>query len=74
MIDYILTNRNIHYYQIIDVRRLSSANMGSIHNLVLGKIRMNITKNPRNKTPTYGTNFNVEQLRDESTKYLYQSR
>ncbi|XP_044766150.1 craniofacial development protein 2-like [Coccinella septempunctata] len=74
MIDYILTNRKIHCIQILDIRCLCSANIGSDHNLVLGKIRMAIQK-PQNTDPIISeTKIKVESLQDESTRNLYKSR
>lgn len=74
MIDYILTNRKIHCTQILDIRCLCSANIGSDHNLVLGKIRMAIQK-PQNTDPIISeTKIKVESLQDESTRNLYKSR
>lgn len=40
MIDYIILNRALHPSQIIDVRSLTTANIASDHQLVIGKIRM----------------------------------
>lgn len=39
MIDYIISNRVVHSSQIIDIRSLTSANIGSNHCLVLSKMR-----------------------------------
>lgn len=74
IIDYILTSRGMHYAQILDVRCLCSTNVGSDHNLVLGKIRMTI-RNPCKITRTaHETKVRVEGLQDESTQNLYKTR
>lgn len=74
MIDYVLTNGKIHYTQILDIRCLCSANIGSDHNLVLGKIRMTIQKPPKTDPIVCKTKLKVESLQDESTRNLYKSR
>ncbi|KAH1023768.1 hypothetical protein HUJ05_003370 [Dendroctonus ponderosae] len=43
-IDYIITNQTFLPQQITDVRTLSSANIGTDHSLVPGKLRMRIQK------------------------------
>ena len=43
--NYIVSNRKIHPSQILDVRSLNSADIGSDHSLVLCKIRLLIQKN-----------------------------
>lgn len=40
MIDYIITNRNIHPSQIIDVRACRTPDIGSDHRLVIAKFRV----------------------------------
>lgn len=72
IIDYVLTNKIIHPTQILDVRVLSSANVGSDHGLVLTKIRWNIT--PIKRQPFYTEKFNVESLTNDSTRTLHQTR
>lgn len=74
MIDYIVTNRNVLPSQIIDVRTLNSANVGSDHKLLLGKIRLRMTRSSVKDRLTGEDKFNVEALWDESTKSLYQQR
>ncbi|XP_030750157.1 uncharacterized protein LOC115877947 [Sitophilus oryzae] len=73
IIDYIITNRSFLPQQIIDIRVLSSANIGTDHKLVLGKIRIGAPlskKRPSIKTEK----FNIECLNHESTKQLYSNR
>ncbi|XP_030766837.1 uncharacterized protein LOC115890674 [Sitophilus oryzae] len=73
IIDYIITNRSFLPQQIIDIRVLSSANIGTDHKLVLGKIRIGaplFKKRPSIKTEK----FNIESLNHESTKQLYSNR
>ena len=73
VIDYVITNRNIHPRRIQDVRTLTSANAGTNHGLVLAKIA--VTLKLKKNEPTKGTNkINVESLSDASTRYLYQRR
>ncbi|XP_030758928.1 craniofacial development protein 2-like, partial [Sitophilus oryzae] len=73
IIDYIITNRSFLPQQIIDIRVLSSANIGTDHKLMLGKIRIGAPlskKRPSIKTEK----FNIESLNHESTKQLYSNR
>ncbi|XP_044749780.1 uncharacterized protein LOC123310377 [Coccinella septempunctata] len=73
VIDFVVTNRKVHPSQILDVRVLTSANVGTQHGLVLCKYRTaHIAK--KKKVANYITKFNVESLKDESTRYLYQCR
>ncbi|XP_057671207.1 craniofacial development protein 2-like [Diorhabda carinulata] len=72
-IDYIITNRKVHPSQILDVRVLTSANIGTQHGLVLCKYHVSHIIKKR-KTPNYVSKFNIESLKDESIKYLYQNR
>jgi hypothetical protein len=44
VMDYILTNRKFHPSQILDVRCLISVDIGSDHNLLLGKIMIKMKK------------------------------
>lgn len=73
IIDYILTNRNIHPQQIMGVRTLNSADVGSDHSLLLCKIRFNIKKATPNKVDQE-TKWNIESLWNDATKKLYQDR
>jgi hypothetical protein len=41
-IDYILTNKNIHPSQILDVSSITTADIGSDHRMVLGKLKTEI--------------------------------
>ncbi|XP_072765165.1 uncharacterized protein [Anoplolepis gracilipes] len=73
IIDYIITNRNVHPSRILDVRVLNSANTGTDHNLVLMKMRGTIRRRSRVEQTT-AEKLNVESLSDDSTKHLYQQR
>lgn len=42
----------------------SSVNIGSDHCLVLGKIRVDINDNHRNKAPKFETKINIEKLQE----------
>lgn len=55
------------------MRTLTSANIRTDHNLVLGKIRLTIQlkKTPK---PEYVDKFNIESLDSDSTKDLYSRR
>lgn len=73
MIDFVITNRNIHPTEILDVRVLTSANATTEHGLVLCKYRNKIT--PQRKKPVeYATKFNIESFNNESTVQLYEER
>ena len=71
-IDYIVSNRKIHPSQILDVRSLNSADIGSDHSLVLCKIRLLIQKN-RKKEAVIEEHLNKELRTDDTIKYLYRS-
>ncbi|XP_044749781.1 uncharacterized protein LOC123310378 [Coccinella septempunctata] len=74
MIDYIITNRCLQPLQILDVRTLNSANIGSDHKLLLGKIKIKL-KPHKNTGPTSPEEkINVGALWNESTTQLYQQR
>ena len=73
MIDYVLTNRNIHPTKILDVRVLTSANTGTNHNLVMAKIRYSSITLKQKQTKTT-EKLNVESFANETTKYLFQQR
>lgn len=73
MIDYIISNRLIHPSQILDVRTLTSANIGSDHGLVLGKLGMTVQR--RKKPPKITTEkFNIELIHQDSIRDLYKRR
>ena len=40
MIEYIVSNRNIHPLTVLHVKNKNSANVGSDHSLVVGKFRL----------------------------------
>jgi len=70
MIDYTITNRNIHPSQILDVRAYRTPDIGHDHRMVIAKFR--VTAQPTKKpTPRIISKFNVEAFQNESTKYLY---
>ncbi|KAK9886005.1 hypothetical protein WA026_014791 [Henosepilachna vigintioctopunctata] len=73
MIDFVITNRAITPSQILEVRVLTSANLGTDHKLVLCKMLM---EQPRKviKKPIYIRKFNIESLSTESTRQLYELR
>ncbi|XP_030767311.1 craniofacial development protein 2-like [Sitophilus oryzae] len=70
--DYIITNRSFLPQQIIDIRVLSSANIGTDHKLVLGKIRIGAPLSKEYEIKQ--KKFNIESLNHESTKQLYSNR
>ena len=72
MIDYIITNRCLQPLQILDIRTLNSANIGSDHKLLLGKIKIKANKIIRSSIQE--EKINVESLWDKSIKELYQKR
>lgn len=73
MIDYVITSRQFKPTEILDVRTLNSANIGSDHALVLCKIRLNITFRKRTNKE-YTEKFNLESFQNDSTKDLYARR
>ena len=73
MIDYIITNRNIHPSQIIDVRAYRTLDIGSDHRLVIAKLRV-LAQRTKKPIPSIISKFNVEDFQNESTKYLYENR
>lgn len=70
MIDYVITNRAIHPKNTVDVRTLSSTNVGSDHGLVLGKIKINLLKE-KTKIEKIKERLNIESLEVEVTKIPY---
>ncbi|XP_055385805.1 craniofacial development protein 2-like [Condylostylus longicornis] len=73
MIDFIITNRECIPTQILDVRTLTSPNIGSDHGLVLMKFSEKISWQ-KSKPPEYKEKFNIESLINDSTKTLYENR
>jgi hypothetical protein len=71
MIDYILINRDIYLFKLLDIRILISANTITNYHLLLAKIRNNIRKTRKKH---FNEKFNIESLSDDSTKYIYQKR
>ncbi|KAH1028339.1 hypothetical protein HUJ05_001700 [Dendroctonus ponderosae] len=72
-IDFIITNRVITPSQVLDVRGLTSANIGTDHNLILCNILLERAQTAR-KTPQYIEKYNTESLASESTRTLFESR
>lgn len=74
-IDYILTNKYILPSQILDVRTLNSANVGSDHGLLLGKIKIECTSKKKYiQTDLTQKKIELEALRDVTVRELYQKR
>jgi len=73
VIDYIITNKHFLPKQILDVRTLNSANIGSDHDLVLCKIRLKYRVQNKKNTQVR-EKLNVELLSDSSIQHLYSSR
>ncbi|XP_045462690.1 craniofacial development protein 2-like [Harmonia axyridis] len=73
IIDYVVSNKNIHPTRKQDVRSLASANAGTDHHLVLAKIRTDVQP-PHKKSTETRSIFNIESLSDDSTKQLYRQR
>lgn len=78
MIDYIITNRTIllvrRLSMIFDVRVLTSANIGTDHNLVLCKIMVGRPTKLK-KEAEYMEKYNIESLEtDTNTRILYEER
>lgn len=67
IINYIITNSNVHPSRILDVRTLNSANTGTDNNLVLMKMRGTIQRGRKIEQATV-EKLNVESLSDDSTK------
>lgn len=74
IIDYVITNRHIHPSQILDIRTLNSANIGSDHKLLFGKIRMKLKPNKNTSPIKSEEKINVESLWNKSVRDLYQRR
>lgn len=72
MIDYVISNRQLHPQQVLDVRTLSSANAGTDHGLVLCELRLSL--NPVKRRPVIVQKLCAEKLSDLSIRGLYRSR
>lgn len=72
-IDYIITNRNVHPSQVLDVRAFRTADIGSDHRLLIAKVRLSTQLKKRPK-PLVVTKFNMESFQHESVKELYTRR
>ena len=73
VIDYIITNRLFLPTEILDVRTLNSANIGSDHALLLCKVRTHF-QIKRKETSEPIEKLNIESLSYESTRELYCKR
>ncbi|XP_050455169.1 craniofacial development protein 2-like [Cataglyphis hispanica] len=73
MINFIISNRAVHPTQVVDVRSLSSADVGSDHRLVLGEIRLT-TQLKRRLPPVMIEKLNIESIQDDTIKALYEWR
>lgn len=69
----ILTNKNIHPSEILDVRVITLVNTGTNNNLVLAKIRKIVQRRKRNK-PEITEKLNIECFSDDTNRNLYQNR
>lgn len=74
IIDYIVTSRHLHPKQILDVRMLNSANVGSDHSLQLAKITLECTPKNRQEPALQQQKINIESLWDTSVRKLYEKR
>ena len=74
IIDFVITNRNVLPSQIVDIRTLNSANVGTDHNLVLCKYRAVLQLTRKKKTVPPIEKYNIESFMNEGTKHLYQQR
>lgn len=74
MIDYILSSRHLHPVQVQDIRTLNSANVGSDHKLLLGKIKLKLSLKQQKGPKKEEQKYNIESLWDQSTRTLYQHR
>lgn len=74
VINRVITNRSIHPKQILDVRALTSADVGSDHRLILCKYRSYNRLIMKKRKPEYVTKYNIESFANDSTKDLYQRR
>lgn len=73
-IDFIVTNRVIPPTSILDVRSLTSADIGSDHALVIGKLRLISLQKKQAKTCEERTKIKTEGLADQTTRELYANR
>lgn len=74
MIDHVITNQSIHPKQILDVRALTSADVGSDYRLILCKYRSYNRLIIKKRKPEYITKYNTESFANHSTQDLYQRR
>lgn len=72
-IDFVISNWLVHPSQILDVRTLTSANVGTEHGLVQCKYRCK-AHTSKKKPPVYIEKYNLEGFRDDSTKLMYGKR
>ncbi|XP_015187256.1 PREDICTED: craniofacial development protein 2-like [Polistes dominula] len=74
-IDYVVTNRCIPPSEILDVRVLNSADVGSDHGLLLGKFRLKYNFKRKQKHPVRAREkIRVEALWGTTTRDLYRKR
>lgn len=73
IIDYVIWNRVLHPSQVLDVRSLTSAEIGSDHRLVLCKLRLEI-QHKKKQSPSIKQKLNIESVQDEIIKNLYEKR
>lgn len=73
VIDYIITSHSIHPRQVMNVRTLNSANVGSDHSLLLLRMEHNTTRKDQDETQVT-EKINIESLNNDSTRELYQNR
>lgn len=74
MIDYCIMNRQIDPQNVIDLRTLSSANIGCDHGLVLAKLELQIKIIKLKELQTTEEKLNNENVQNEGTEELYHSR
>lgn len=75
-IDHVIVNRNVKYSSVLDVRALNTGHIGTDHNLVLCKLRLQEYKKRQRDQTTNETErrWNVELLEQESIRRLYVNR
>ena len=68
-----IRDRNIHPQNVLDVRCLSSADIGSDHRLLFEKFRI-ITPSHMPRIPKYELRYSVDSFKQDSVKDLYERR
>ena len=74
MLDYVITSRNIQPSQILDVRILISADIGTDHNLASNKIIIVYMQKLNKPTLIYEEKINDELLEEDSIREFYARR